>query len=113
MPLRFESESREAKGLGKSGLCESGPMKTTLEIPDDLYRAVKAKAALEGKPVTQLVVESLRLVMANQTGPLRKVEFPIIKSKPRGKTITLDQLKRAQTAMDEEEVSRFVQPVRR
>jgi hypothetical protein len=90
-----------------------GLMKTTLEIPDELYRAVKAKAALEGKPVTQLVVESLRLAMAGKTGPLRKVEFPIIKSKPGGKTITLDQLKRAQEAMDEEEVSRFVQPVRR
>lgn len=41
-------------------------MKTTLEIPDELYRAVKAKAALEGKPVTQLVVESLRLAIGGQ-----------------------------------------------
>lgn len=88
-------------------------MKTTLEIPDELYRAVKAKAAIEGKPVTQLVVESLRSTMAGKAEPVYKIEFPIIKSKPGGKKITLAQVKRAQDAMDEEEVNRFVHLMRR
>jgi hypothetical protein len=42
---------------------ESGYMKTTLEIPTDLYRETKAKAAMEGRKVTDLVTEGLRLVM--------------------------------------------------
>jgi hypothetical protein len=32
-------------------------MKVTLEIPDDLYRRVKAKSALEGRPVRQVAEE--------------------------------------------------------
>ena len=35
-------------------------MKTTVEVPDDLYR--KAKAALRGRKVRDLVEEALRLV---------------------------------------------------
>jgi len=31
-------------------------MKTTLEIPDELYRHVKAKSALEGRPVREVTV---------------------------------------------------------
>lgn len=88
-------------------------MKTTLEIPDELYRAVKAKAALEGKPVTQLVVESLRLAIGGKSEPMHRVEFPIIKSKPGGKKIRLQQVKRAQDEIDDEEVNRFVQLMRR
>ncbi len=33
-------------------------MKATIEIPDDLYRQVKAKSALEGRPVRE-VTEAL------------------------------------------------------
>ncbi len=35
-------------------------MKATLEIPDELYRRVKAKSALEGRPVREVAVELLR-----------------------------------------------------
>lgn len=35
-------------------------MKVTLEIPDELYRRVKAKSALEGRPVREVAVELLR-----------------------------------------------------
>lgn len=64
-------------------------MKTTLEIPDELYRAVKANSALEGKPVTQLVVESLRSAMEKPQIVLTRVEFPIIKSSKRKGKVTL------------------------
>ena len=30
-------------------------MKATIEIPDDLYRRVKAKSAMEGQPVREVV----------------------------------------------------------
>jgi len=38
-------------------------MKTTVEIPDDLYRRAKAEAALRGRKLEDLVEEGLRLVL--------------------------------------------------
>ncbi len=35
-------------------------MKTTIEIPDDLFRQAKATAAIEGMSLRQFVSESLR-----------------------------------------------------
>jgi hypothetical protein len=35
-------------------------MKTTFDIPDDLYRKVKAKSALEGRPVRDVTVRLFR-----------------------------------------------------
>ena len=32
-------------------------MKATLDIPDDLYRQVKARSAMEGRPVRAIAVE--------------------------------------------------------
>lgn len=32
-------------------------MKATIEIPDELYRKVKAKSALEGRPVRAVTIE--------------------------------------------------------
>ena len=32
-------------------------MKATIEIPDDLYRKVKAKSALQGRPVREVAIE--------------------------------------------------------
>ncbi|MDP4625358.1 MAG: hypothetical protein NWT08_09505 [Akkermansiaceae bacterium] len=34
-------------------------MKTTLEIPDELFRTAKAKAAMRGIPFRQIVTEAL------------------------------------------------------
>ena len=38
-------------------------MKTTIEVPDELYRRAKAEAALRGRKLKDLVVEGLRLVL--------------------------------------------------
>ena len=35
-------------------------MKATIEIPDELYRRVKAKSALEGQPVREVVMHLFR-----------------------------------------------------
>jgi hypothetical protein len=35
-------------------------MKATVDIPDELYRQVKAKSALEGRPVREVAVELFR-----------------------------------------------------
>ncbi len=39
-------------------------MKTTVEVPDELYRKAKATAALRGRKLKDLVAEGLRLVIA-------------------------------------------------
>jgi len=38
-------------------------MKTTVELPEDLYRRAKAMAALRGRKLKDLVAEGLRLVL--------------------------------------------------
>lgn len=45
-------------------------MKTTVEVPDNLYRQIKARAALEGQSVKTFFLEALRekLGMAVETG---------------------------------------------
>jgi len=38
-------------------------MKTTVEVPDELYRRAKSEAALRGRKLKDLVEEGLRLVL--------------------------------------------------
>jgi hypothetical protein len=38
-------------------------MKTTIELPDELYRRAKAEAALRGRKLRDLVEEGLRLAL--------------------------------------------------
>ncbi len=40
-------------------------MKTTLELPDDLYREAKIRAAAQNRKVKDLVSEGLRAVLAS------------------------------------------------
>jgi hypothetical protein len=44
-------------------------MKTTLEIPDDLYRLAKVQAAQENRKMKDLVSEGLRLVLGLSNKP--------------------------------------------
>jgi hypothetical protein len=60
-------------------------MKATLEIPDDLYRKVKAKSALEGRPLRSVAIELFQKWLHNEaseasnptiTNPAELAEFP-------------------------------------
>ena len=42
-------------------------MKTTLELPDDLYRATKARAAAENRRVKDVIAEALSHSLKNQS----------------------------------------------
>lgn len=42
-------------------------MKTTLELPDDLYREAKTCAAAQKRKIKDLVSEGLRVVLASRT----------------------------------------------
>jgi plasmid stability protein len=44
-------------------------MRTTLNLPDALAEAVKARAASEGRTFTSLVEEGLRAVLAKSASP--------------------------------------------
>jgi hypothetical protein len=48
-------------------------MKTTVEIPDDLFKQAKVLAALEGLSMKQLITESLQRRVAEET-PEAKTE---------------------------------------
>lgn len=58
-------------------------MKTTLELPDDLMRAIKIRAASEDRKLKDLVAELLRRGLANDkpaTEARHRVHVPLIVS---------------------------------
>jgi hypothetical protein len=62
-------------------------MKTTIEIPEPLFRQAKAKAAMDGLTLRDLFVRGLQLaVQTPSTTPKHRATFPLIraaKSAPR------------------------------
>ena len=84
-------------------------MKTTLEIPDELYRAVKAKAALEGRRVTDVVIQGLQLVLGRSGTDVKSVEFPIIKSSKRSKKVTKGDWEKALEEMDKSDLKKVME----
>lgn len=53
-------------------------MKTTVELPDDLARRVKAEAALRGRKIKDLVEEGLRLVLDSPRKPGGEASRPTL-----------------------------------
>jgi len=49
-------------------------MKTTIQIPDVLFRRVKSKAAERGQTLKEFVSEALQAKLASKRGPVRPVE---------------------------------------
>jgi len=79
-------------------------MKTTLEIPDALFRQVKAKAALDGIKLKDMVAEGLRLMVRGEAQPTsrRRVKLPLIRSRAKGHVlpITGEQIKQWEVEAD-------------
>jgi hypothetical protein len=59
-------------------------MRTTIDIPDGLYRRLKAKAASEGKPAKALILKAVEQVLAAPPSARRKIVIPVIRSKNPG-----------------------------
>jgi hypothetical protein len=59
-------------------------MKTTVEVPDDLYRKAKAVAALSGRKLKDLVEEGLRLVLERPTKNRRQQQLADLMKRARG-----------------------------
>ena len=59
-------------------------MKTTVEVPDDLYRRAKAEAALRGRKLKDLVEEGLRLVLEAPRETHRRQSLAVLMKCARG-----------------------------
>jgi plasmid stability protein len=57
-------------------------MKTTLELPDDLMREIKVRAAREDRRLKDVVTELLRKGLAAQEKPQHRVKLPLIRTGP-------------------------------
>jgi hypothetical protein len=65
-------------------------MRTTIDIPDAMYRQLKARAATEGRSVKSLILRGAEEVLASKPAkPGRRVRLPIVPSKRPG-TMRLD-----------------------
>ena len=62
-------------------------MRTTLDIPDETYRAIRILAAERGTSMRQLMLEGVELVRRQNKPPVRPFQVPVIRSKQPG---TLD-----------------------
>ena len=78
-------------------------MKTTLNLPEALYKEIKIKAVREGVPVTELVVKGLQMLLAVEGGTQRRVDFPLIPARGDAKPITLDLVRQVRMEMDDAE----------
>jgi hypothetical protein len=64
-------------------------MRTTVDIPDPLYRQLKGKAASEGRSVKEIVLRAVELELHAPPKKVTRMKAPVIKSKNPG-TLHLD-----------------------
>jgi hypothetical protein len=68
-------------------------MRTTIDIPDPIYRQLKAKAASEGRSVRELILRGAAgTLQGAPPKPRRRIRLPIVSSKRPG-TLELDNAK--------------------
>lgn len=81
-------------------------MKTTVEIPDALFRQAKVQAAMQGIPLRDLVVRGLQLAIEESTNaPVqRRTKFPLIRAVPRAEPLTDEQVAQALEQMAQAEI---------
>ncbi len=65
-------------------------MRTTVDIPDPVYRRLKSRAASEGSSAKELILRGVQQVLKERPRRRsRKIKLPIIRSKQPG-TLELD-----------------------
>ena len=68
-------------------------MRTTVDIPDALYRELKSKAAREKRSVKQLILRGVEVELRTRVKKRkRRITFPIVPSKRPG-TLEIDNAK--------------------
>jgi hypothetical protein len=65
-------------------------VRTTVDIPDQIYRRLKSKAASEGRSAKELILRGVEQVLTpERRARSRRVTLPIVRSKQPG-TVALD-----------------------
>jgi plasmid stability protein len=65
-------------------------MRTTVDIPDAMYRRLKARAAREGRTVKALILQGAeRVLSSTERAAARRVRLPLVPSRRPG-TMRLD-----------------------
>jgi len=65
-------------------------MRTTIDIPDAMYRRLKSRAAGEGRSAKALILQGVEQVLTSKaTASGRRVKLPIVRSKRPG-TMRID-----------------------
>lgn len=65
-------------------------MRTTVDIPEAIYRRLKSRAASEGRSIKTLILRAVKEVLRTpQRKTARKVSLPIVRSKRPG-SVELD-----------------------
>jgi hypothetical protein len=59
-------------------------MRTTIDIPDPIYRDLKSQAALEGRSVKELVLRRITRPAEDGGNQPKKITFPAVPSKNPG-----------------------------
>ncbi len=67
-------------------------VRTTVDIPDPLYRELKGKAAGEGRSVKELILRGVEQQLRGRARRSRRVTLPIVPSKRPG-SLKLDNAK--------------------
>lgn len=72
-------------------------MKTTMELPDDLFKAMKVRAAMEGRSMKDLITGMLRQALQGKPAPSAmrtKAVLPIVDCPParKGKELTPERV---------------------
>jgi hypothetical protein len=68
-------------------------MRTTVDIPDPLYRELKARAATEGRSVRELILRGTERELRGGRRPRpKRIRLPIVASRRPG-TVDLDNAK--------------------
>jgi hypothetical protein len=85
-------------------------MRTTVEIPDELFRQAKARAALQGRSLKDLIADGLKLLLqtprdAQSPAHGRRAQFPIIRPKDPARRLTPDIVAAAEEQLLTEEAA--------
>jgi hypothetical protein len=62
-------------------------MRTSLDIPDSLYREIKICAATEGTTVREIILDGVAMRLRNGSAPAKQEErarFPVVRSQNPG-----------------------------